>query len=80
MTSLRRRGRDFLGLRPPLTASVARPAGDNTADDRGRSATLTGAPERPPAAAPRPRANRLLGFALELRRNQLRTYERAMRQ
>jgi hypothetical protein len=33
-----------------------------------------------PPAAPRPRANRLLGSALELRRNQLRTYERAMRE
>jgi cytochrome P450 len=39
---------------------------------------LTGTPEDPPAP-PRPRASRLLGFALELQRNQLRTYERAMR-
>jgi cytochrome P450 len=49
-------------------------------DVRGGSPTLAGAPERPPASAPRPRANRLLGFALELRRNQLLTYERAMRE
>jgi cytochrome P450 len=33
----------------------------------------------PPPTAPRPRANRPLGFALELRRDRLRTYERAMR-
>jgi cytochrome P450 len=50
-----------------------------TIDVRGGSPTRAAAPERPPAA-PRPRANRLLGFALELRRNQLRTYERAMRE
>ena len=46
---------------------------------RGGSPALTGASD-PPALAPRPRAKRLFGFALELRRNQLRTYERAMRE
>jgi hypothetical protein len=51
----------------------------HTIDLRGGSPTRAYAPECPPAA-PRPRANRLLGFALELRRNQLRTYERAMRE
>jgi cytochrome P450 len=50
-----------------------------TTDGRGGSPTPAHAPKRPPAA-PRPRANRLLGFAVELRRNQLRTYERAMRE
>ena len=39
---------------------------------------LPGEPEGRLVLAPRPRGNRLLGFALELQRNQLRTYERAM--
>jgi cytochrome P450 len=52
----------------------------HTSNVRGGSPTVTGLPERPPMLAPRPRANRLLGFALELQRNQLRTYERAMRE
>ncbi len=33
-----------------------------------------------PAAAPRPRANPVLGSALDLRRSQIRTYERVMRE
>ena len=45
---------------------------------RAGSSSPAHAPRRPPLA-PRPRANPLLGFALELRQNQLRTYERAMR-
>jgi cytochrome P450 len=49
-------------------------------DIRAVRPALTAAPEGPAAAAPRPRANRLLGFALELQRDQLRTYERAMRE
>jgi cytochrome P450 len=48
-----------------------------TTDGRAGSPTPADVPKRP-QAAPRPQANRLLGFALELRRNQLRTYERAM--
>jgi hypothetical protein len=52
----------------------------HTIDVRGGSPTLTAAPERPPASAPRPRSNRLLGFALGLQRNQLQTYERVMRE
>jgi cytochrome P450 len=68
----------------PLTAALHGlvPAARDSAhaiDVPGGSPTRAYAPECPPAA-PRPRANRLLGFALELRRNQLRTYERAMRE
>ena len=64
----------FYGLVPAARYSA------HSIDMRGGSPTLTGAPALPPAAAPRPRANRLFGFALELRRNQLQTYERAMRE
>jgi cytochrome P450 len=78
MRSKRRRA-VLPGPRLPLTTCVAALAGGNPADDRGGRPTLAAAPEGP-APAPRPRANRLLGFALELRRNQLRTYERAMRE
>jgi cytochrome P450 len=69
----------------PLIAALyglvpaARDSADTIGDRRG-SPTFTAAPERPPASAPRPLANPLLGFALELRRNQLWTYERVMRQ
>ena len=55
------------------------PVSAHTIDSRGGSPTLPSAPEGRLVAAPRPRGNRLLGFALELQRNQLRTYERAMR-
>jgi cytochrome P450 len=58
---------------------LAAPVAAHAIDSRGGSPPLAGAPGRPLAAAPRPRGNRLLGFALELQRNQLRTYERAMR-
>jgi hypothetical protein len=51
----------------------------HTIEVRGGSPTPANAPEGPLAATQRPRANRLLGFALELRRNQPQTYERAMR-
>jgi cytochrome P450 len=75
-------------MRPPNTQSMAALSGRVSAgrysahaiEVRGGSPTLTGAPEHPRASAPRPRANRVLGFALELRRNQLRTYERVMRE
>jgi cytochrome P450 len=75
-------------MRPPNTELMAALCGRVSAgrysahaiEVRGGSPTLTGALERPRASAPRPRANRLLGFALELGRNQLRTYERVMRE
>jgi cytochrome P450 len=75
-------------MRPPNTQLMAALYGRVSAgrysahaiEVRGGSPTLTGALEHPRASAPRPRANRLLGFAVELRQNQLRTYERVMRE
>jgi len=75
-------------MRPPNTQLTAALSGRVSAgrysahaiEVGGGSPTLAGSLEHPRASAPRPRANRLLGFALELRRNQLRTYERVMRE